>query len=177
MSEAADILYPSMAEAAPEPARAAPDTAPEDILYPDQGKEEERPDAYESDQEAPVGSLDDLALPEGFDVDEVTSNDFMDLAGRIDINPSQAQELVNFQAEITNRQAEAWKQSIADGERQIKADPEIGGSNYDRTYADAKGLVKDYGEPGLGDLFDHYGLSHHPDFMRFMSRMSRAVRS
>jgi hypothetical protein len=179
MSEAADILYPSMAEAAQEPARAAPDTPPENILYPNQGKEEERPDAYETaPEEAPeaaVATYEDLAMPEGFQVDEVTSNDFMDLAGRIDINPTQAQALVNFQAEATKRQAEAWQKTEEGWKEEIHQDPEIGGENFNRSLTTAKGLIGQYGGPDLGDALDEMGVSNLPDFRRFLSRVGKAL--
>ncbi len=180
--QAASILYPGSdtpPAAAPAPAPATSKADPADVLYPKDAPEDVDANTSETDTEAPETApeaYEAVVLPEGMDVDEATSQSFFELAGSQGFTSDQAQALVNFQSELVERQNQAWSETLKGWEKETRNDDLVGGHRINDTYRSAKTLVETYGDEGLGDLFDHYGLNHHPLVMRFLSRVSDELR-
>jgi hypothetical protein len=133
----------------------------------------------------------DVKAPEGMtfdkDVFDAVAGDLKDM----DLSNAAAQKLVDLYGSkvvplLTQREAE--RAEAAQLERaatirkewatEARADPEIGGANFDQT-VDACAQVWDRfgikkGE-GIRQLLDESGLGNHPDMLRFLSRVSKGT--
>ncbi|MDN6861934.1 MULTISPECIES: hypothetical protein [Pseudomonas] len=155
-------------DAAPKPEESKPDDAekPKDA----DGKEKPTgaPEAYE-----------DFTLPEGMEMDTEVLGEFKNLAKELNIPQAKAQQLIDFQTQLANKQAEQYQAAVTkqsqDWAAAIKNDPEIGGENYDKSVESAIKVIQSFGDPALTELLNTSGLGNHPALFKFCHRISAAI--
>lgn len=59
--------------------------------------------------------------------------------------------------------------------RQTLADGELGGDKLKETMAGATKVFSTFATPALGEFLANTGLSHHPELIRFMHRISKVI--
>ncbi|WP_052439769.1 hypothetical protein [Pseudomonas fluorescens] len=159
-----------------DPAPKADDVKPDDASKP----KEEGKDADGKDK--PVGApeaYEDFTLPEGMEMDVEILGEFKNLAKELNIPQAKAQQLIDFQSQLANKQAEAYQAAVTkqakDWAAEIKSDPEIGGENYDKSVASAIKVIQSFGDPALTELLNTSGLGNHPALFKFCHRISAAI--
>lgn len=126
------------------------------------------PEAYE-----------DFKLPEGMEMDQEVLGEFKTLAKELNIPQAKAQQLIDFQTQLANKQAEQYQAAVTkqaqDWAAEIKNDPDVGGENYDKSVESAIKVIQSFGDPALTELLNTSGLGNHPALFKFCHRISAAI--
>lgn len=121
----------------------------------------------------------DFTLPEGMEMDADVLGEFKNLAKELNIPQAKAQQLIDFQTQLANKQAEQYQAAATkqaqDWAASIKSDPELGGENYDKSVASAIKVIQSFGDPALTELLNTSGLGNHPALFKFCHRISAAI--
>lgn len=72
---------------------------------------------------------------------------------------------------IQRRQEAAWKAEVDGWAEATKKDPEIGGTKFEASVANAARAVNTI-NPGLTAVLDKYGLGNHPEMIRAFSKVA-----
>lgn len=96
------------------------------------------------------------------------------------VAPEQAQAIAeHVNAEVAaywqRKEAEAVTLRTVEWVRQAKADPEIGGANFDASLQDAARARAQFFTPEFDTLLDSTGLGNHPEFLRAWARVGKAI--
>lgn len=105
-------------------------------------------------------------MPEGVELDGGLLEAATPLFKELNLTQEQAQKLVSFQAEQTQKVGEAMAQQHVDQvnewKTQLHADKDIGGDKLEAALGDAKTFLKVNGDPALTKYLDDTGLSNNP---------------
>ncbi len=150
-----EVQTPAVAE----PTAAATETKPE--------VKAGAPDAYE------------FKTPEGFEGREFDAGvlaKFSDVARELNLDNVAAQKVIDGLAPALAAKQEAALQSARTAwSEATKIDKELGGEKLAENLAIASLAVKTYGTPELAQLLDQSGLGEHPEVIRVMHRISKAL--
>ncbi len=131
----------------------------------------------------------DFTAPEGLKLDESTLGDYKALAKEMDLTQEQAQKLLEFGGDKLKAQLEApyqlWRDTQVKWQSEIKADPEIGGANYDASIKAAGEVFK----PGPGNplvkneadaqalrrALNVTGAGNNPAVVKFFVRLGKVI--
>lgn len=163
-----------------------PDSAPasqETVLTADAGQPQEQPDGEQGAQEAeqPQGAPEayDLEFDDGFEIDTDVLEQFQGLAKELGISNEAAQKLIDLQASLNAKSAEASQQRLeglrAEWANQTRNDPEFGGEHYDANVAVAAKTMQAFGDDSLRQLLNDSGLGNHPALVKFCHRIGKAI--
>jgi hypothetical protein len=142
---------------------------------PDAGKKAEVPEAYE------------LATPEGFEkLDETAVAEATPVFKELGLSNEQANKLVPVAASFAKRIVEDRDQQLMgtileqrkDWLETAKKDPEIGGTHWDGTISSAAKALDQLGFPKGSPLrvaLDDSGFGNHPEMIRLMSKVGKAI--
>lgn len=129
------------------------------------------------------GASDDYAdfeMPEGMTVNADTLDRFKPVMKDIGLNQEQAQKLATSMAEYVQAQqqaqVDAFTQQKSEWIDQAKADKEYGGDKFDESIGIALQSVDKFGTPELKDILNDYGIGNHPEVVRFMYRVGKALK-
>ena len=133
----------------------------------------------------------ELTAPEGMTFDAEAFGKVEPILRELDLSAPAAQRLVDAyagevvpllmeraQAQVTAKTEEnnaSYRKSLAD---EARADPEIGGANFDRTIDEVAQVWERFGikkGEGFRQLLDDSGIGNHPDMLRFLSRVGKSV--
>lgn len=121
----------------------------------------------------------DFKLPEGVDEKDPFFEGFKDFAKAEGISAAQAQKLADrygAQVKAAKEQVAAQRQKQVDGWFQsLKADKEIGGTNFDQAFSVAKQGLEQFATPEFKQLLRESGLGSHPEMVRFIYRTGKAL--
>lgn len=126
----------------------------------------------------PVGApekYEDFKVPEGVTVDDASLAEFKDTAKGLNLTQEQAQALVDFQAKLSTKQAEAFHSTVAGWAEASRSDKEFGGKDFDANIGLANAFVKQYGTPELLQFVKDWGVGNHPEFVRLCVRAGKAI--
>lgn len=124
---------------------------------------------------APVVPADyTLQLPEGVAFDDTTIAEIKATLKQAGATQEQAQaHVAAFANSVKTVNERASQAARAAGEAALRADPEFGGENFDRTLADAKATVVALGgEDALKEL-DKTGLGNSPTLIKVFAKLAR----
>jgi hypothetical protein len=175
----AERIFPDMAaQASP-----AEDAGGADEAAPAQGDEAAAP------EEAPIEIIElapglELTAPEGF---EEFSRDALDafapIVERNNLPKQDAQELLDLHAAAIVETVETVHsgnlEAFAEIERQWAAearrDPELCRGGFDANLKSAKSVLRQFAPEGLRDDLKVHGLSNNPRFIKFLTRVHKAI--
>lgn len=155
----------------------------------DPSKQDEKPDDKESDSEdgdkkdeeskgAPE-EYEDFAMPEGVEISEEAAGELKTLAKELNLSQKDAQRIADLGAKQAARLAEQPSKVLAEArtewEKQSRTDKEFGGKNVDTNLGVAKKAMDAYGTPELKTLLRESALGNHPEVIRFMFRVGKAI--
>jgi len=126
------------------------------------------PEAYE-----------DFKLPEGVELAPETATELKSLAKELGLTQEQAQKL----ADLGGKQAQALagqhqqmlEQLGKDWETAARADKDIGGDKLPESLATAKRALTQFGSPALTQLLEESRLGSHPEVIRMLAKIGKAV--
>lgn len=121
----------------------------------------------------------DFAVPDGMEMDAEVLTNFKGIAKELGIPQEAAQKLIDLQASLETKRSAAAEQAQAAQKQQwadqVKADPELGGANFDKTVETAIKAVEKYGTPELRDLLSETGMGNHPLMVKFCHAIGKAL--
>ena len=114
-------------------------------------------------------------LPDGAEPDPAQAEQFTSFAIENKVPPELAQKLVDFHADVIGRQVKAWTDQVNAWGEATKNDPEYGGAAYDQNMGIANRALAEFGGPKLGEAARQYGWGNHPEFVRMMVNVGKAM--
>lgn len=123
-----------------------------------------------------------IALPAGHAADVAALEALDGIASDLRLTSAGTQRLVDLHAQSLERAAAAaeaqvtadWKRTTDGWREQARTDPEIGGDNFDASVKLARQVLDTYG-PGLKQALRALGLTNHPEIVRLLVRVGRAL--
>ncbi|EJL90266.1 hypothetical protein [Pantoea sp. GM01] len=142
--------------------------APDGEKKPDEKKPEGAPEKYE------------FAAPEGSELDKEALEHFEPIARELNLNQEQAQKLVDLYGKevmpkLIAKQAESWQKQTAEWAVAAKDDKEIGGEKFPANLEKAKQAMDKFANPELRTYLEESGLGNHPELIRLMVNVGRAM--
>lgn len=114
-------------------------------------------------------------LPEGMELDAKASGEFTEIAKDLKLPQEAAQKLVSLYAKQMQAQQEVHAETVKGWAEAVKADKEIGGDNLPATTAAAQKVMSTFATPALKEYLDGTGLGNHPELVRFVAKIGKAL--
>ena len=176
-SESATQDTPQQEEAAPE---VSEDTSPSDALDDPSPSDSLNKEQAEDDAAAAPESYEDFKIPEGSEsqFSESVIAKFGSVAKEAGLSQEQAQKMIDA---LAPAQLESQQAVVSDAQKrwetESREDPEIGGSNYRSSLANARRAVDRFGTPELKTLLTGQStrLANHPEMLRLLARVGQAI--
>ena len=139
----------------------------------------EIPPAPVEQDAAAAPTYSDFRLPQGIEVDPETMNEARALLGELKLPQDQAQKLVDFYTgkirQFGDAQSQRWVKLNEKWVNDFKADQEIGGDRVNDTVSAATKAMNRFGTPGLREALIMTGAGNHPEIIRFVARVGKAI--
>lgn len=116
-----------------------------------------------------------FVAPDGMTIDEGLAEAFKPIARELNLNQKGAQKLVDLKAKDVQAQTKRWGDHLVELKNIAQADPEIGGAEYPKAVAVAKGAISKYGTPAFRKMLNDYGVGAHPEMIKFMRKVGLAM--
>lgn len=136
-------------------------------------------------EEAPAEAVgapetyEDFTLPEGVVLDPVIDMKLKETAKELGLTQEQAQRIADLGAQQSARWAEQLNAQVEATAKQwaeaAKADPEIGGKLLAENVIVSKQALDHFGTPEFKELLETSQLGNHPEVIRFMAKVGRAI--
>ena len=141
-----------------------------------QGKEPAG-DGGEKPDDKPAGAPEkyEIALPDGYTMDEATFTKAEPVLRELNLTNEQASKLAGVIAEVRASEAEAFVQQVQEWGNATIADPEIGGKALQENLQAGRRALATHGTPELKALLDNTGLGNHPEVVRFFTRIGKTI--
>lgn len=169
----APVQAPAATEAPP---AAAPETPPVNAEAP-QDKPVDKP--VDATADKPAGAPDkyeDFTVPDGAEMDTEILSGFGEIAKELNLNQESAQKVIDKVAPImAARQAAQMDQLRTEWHAQSTADKEFGGDKLQESTALAAKAMSQFATPELKDVLNATGLGNHPEIVRMMVRVGKAL--
>ena len=127
-------------------------------------------------------TADDLEIPEGFELDENLSKDFLAVMNDAEKSPKErANALMQMHSEVLKSASEQistmWAEAQKEGKAAIEADKEIGGDKLETTLAGVNRLVEKYAPDvkELRTMFDITGAGNNLAMVKFLNAIADDV--
>jgi hypothetical protein len=173
------------------PAEAKPGDKPPagdegDLLFgedkPKDGEADKKDDADKKDGEeaaVPV-KLEELKLPEGVVLPEEMKGPLTTLFTEEKLTPAQQQKIIDLGVQKQQADMDFWNKTKKEWRDEIKADPELGGQNLDRTKAVGNKVIQKFAsDPAhLAELQKDLvllGLGNKRSFVKLLSNIAKAT--
>lgn len=142
----------------------------------EEGKDKDVKKEGEDDKPAEFKAEDyTFALPDGAEPDPEQAKQFTEFALENKVPPELAQKLVDFHADVMGRQVKAWTDQVNTWGEEAKNDPEYGGAAFQENMGVANRALAEFAGPKLGEAARLYGWGNHPEFIRFMVNVGKAL--
>lgn len=132
----------------------------------------------EGEQAKPEGAPEkyEFKAPEGREFDPAVLTPFSEVAKELNLSQGAAQKILDKVAPvIESRQIEQIQALRADWVKQSSSDKEFGGEKFDENLGIAKKARDAFGTPELRTLLNDSGLGDHPEVIRWMYRVGKAI--
>lgn len=120
-----------------------------------------------------------FTLPEGVELDKDLVAEFKPLAKELGLSQEEAQKLVDVQLKaaekLANETAAAWNTQVDTWKKDAENDKEYGGQNLTANIAVARTALDKFGTPELKQALNAFGMGNHPELIRFMYRVGKAI--
>jgi len=121
----------------------------------------------------------DLKLPEGSHLDASAVERVTAKAKELKLTPEQAQSELNRESELLKTYVEGQQAQLAKTVdtwvEEAKKDPEIGGDGFVKSAEIAKRVVNRFGTEEFKKALNDTGLGNHPELIRVLTRIGRAM--
>lgn len=160
---------------------------PADAGAPAEGEKPKGEEGAEAQGAPADGKYADFVVPEGIELAGDMLEGVTTLAKAHNLNQAQAQALVDLGVKQASQIAERFAEQVSKApvalpahwaskwSEQTSADPMLGGENLKTTMALAGRVFATFASPELGAFLNETGLAHHPELIRFMHQVGKAV--
>ncbi len=142
-------------------------------------KDKDSDDADESKDDGAPDEYTEFSLPEDFEVDDKVMGDFKSFAKDVDLSQKQAQKLVDMQTSLNTQTVDNIKEQVAkiqnDWQKSAKSDKEFGGKDLDTNLGFAAKAIDKFGSDKMRDALNATGVGNHPEFIRFLVNVGKAM--
>tara|TARA_Y100001951_G_C11281785_1_gene265868 strand:- start:789 stop:1412 length:624 start_codon:yes stop_codon:yes gene_type:complete len=114
-------------------------------------------------------------LPEDFSFNEETLSDYHTFAKENKLTQEQAQRGVNMVAKMKEAEMAQWVEQQKSWVDDAKSDAEYGGEKFDENISIAVKARDSFGTPEFNEMLDSSGLGNHPEMIRFLNRVGKAI--
>lgn len=122
----------------------------------------------------------DFKVPDGIELGKEAVGEFKTLAGELKLDQAGAQKLVDLYTksamEAANAPYKLWEETQANWQKEVKADPEIGGANTATTFSNIAKLIDRFGgkeAAAIRGAFEFTGSGNNPEVIRFLARVGK----
>lgn len=121
----------------------------------------------------------DFKLPDGVKLDEAALAEALPVFKDLNLTQEQAQKLVDLQSKFVQANAEKavenWNAHMEATLAAAKADPEIGGQNWEQSLSRAKAFIQAFGTPALQEYLNTAEAGSHVEIIRAFAKAGKAV--
>lgn len=166
-------------EYAPDPAKSEAENAAAKAEH-DKTKPADKKDdkAAELDKVPDDGKY-ELTMPEGVEVDTQLLDALSPRLKAKGYTRREAQELadefIKVQTQQQEQRFEEWGKTVAKWADNAKADPELGGTNWDKTVANAQRAMNAVATPALKEYLQASGGGNHPELIRAFAKVGSMI--
>jgi hypothetical protein len=137
---------------------------------------EDTEESNEDTQEAGAPeSYSDFEVPEDYGINDDSLTDYTSWAKENNLSQEQAQEGVNMVTKMQEAQVEQWVEQQKAWVDDAKKDAEIGGEKFDQNVSVAVKARDSFGTSEFSEMLDSSGLGNHPEMIRFLNRVGKAI--
>lgn len=145
----------------------------------DQKAPEQQPDGQGEQAKAKPPEKYELKLPEGAKLDPKHLEAVTEYAKSLGMNQEQAQALVERDAALVSTYekgvVEAHAKRVEEWHRQVVADKDLGGTNFDATREAARRALARFGNDSFKQMLNESGYGNHPEVVRVFAAIGRAM--
>jgi hypothetical protein len=126
----------------------------------------------ESKTEAPADVDYKFDVPEGVALDETRLGEFKTIAKELKLPQDAAQKVLALAVQHEQARADAFATQVQQWADAVKADKELGS---EESLAAAVKAVETFGTPELKDLLNSTGMGNHPEVVKLMAKIGKAI--
>lgn len=121
-------------------------------------------------------TVESLALPEGFVLDETIAPEFISVANELKLSPEQANKLIELHAKTQQQALEAdssaWDATQKEWKDAVQNDPDIGGVKLQPALTNIGKLIDEYGSKEFREIMDLTGAGNNVHFVKFLAKIA-----
>lgn len=159
---------PAFTDNAPPAVATDPTTPPADGTSPPETPPAEAPEPL---------TLEALTLPEGFEADAERLGGFLELANETGLSAESASQMLSmhntFMEQVASDLSTQWEETQQAWQEEVRALPEIGGTNLDRSLGEIAKLLDRHGDQAARDAFRATGAGNHPAIVQFLYKVAK----
>ena len=114
-------------------------------------------------------------LPDDFDMNNDTLEDYHTFAKENNLTQEQAQRGVDMVAQMKQAEMTQWVEQQKSWVDDAKKDAEYGGEKFDESISIAVKARDSFGTSEFNEMLDSSGLGNHPEMIRFLNRVGKAI--
>lgn len=114
-------------------------------------------------------------LPDDFDMNQDTLAEYHTFAKENNLTQEQAQRGVDMVAQMKQAEMQQWVEQQKSWVEDAKADAEYGNDKFDESIAVAVKARDSFGTSEFNEMLDSSGLGNHPEMIRFLHRVGKAI--
>jgi len=149
--------------------------APPDEQKSDAATEDTEESNEETQEAGAPEEYSEFEVPEEYGINNETLTDYQSWAKENNLTQDQAQAGVNMVTKMQEAQVSQWVEQQKAWVDQAKSDTEIGGEKFDENISTAVKARDSFGNSEFSEMLDTSGLGNHPEMIRFLNRVGRAI--
>jgi len=149
--------------------------APPDEQKSDAATEDTEESNEETQEAGAPEEYSEFEVPEEYGINNETLTDYQSWAKENNLTQDQAQAGVNMVTKMQEQQVSQWVEQQKAWVDQAKSDTEIGGEKFDENISTAVKARDSFGNSEFSEMLDTSGLGNHPEMIRFLNRVGRAI--
>lgn len=123
-------------------------------------------------------SYEAFSAPEGMALDPELVGPFQDAAKAANLSQAGAQRMVDFGMKVVEKTLQGFQDAHVERVEQwvvqAKADPEVGGRNFESNVKLAQSVIAKFGDAEVKEAFESTGIGNHPALLRLFARIGKA---
>jgi len=179
MAEEETILTAETPEVATNEEQSENSTETTEASQPTESTESDAASKEEGQEETEVAGAPEeyttFDLPENFDMNNDTLAEYHTFAKENGLTQEQAQRGVDMVAQMKEAEMNQWVEQQKSWVEQAKADTEYGNDKFDESISVAVKARDSFGTSEFNEMLDSSGLGNHPEMIRFLHRVGKAI--
>lgn len=117
----------------------------------------------------------EFSVPENMEVDTEAVKGLKSFASENKMPQEMAQKTLDYLLDRQNKASETHKEAIEKEIQEIKKDPDVGGSNYEKAQKAVDKVALNYGGADFQKAINDAGFKNDLGFVRFMNNLSKVL--